>query len=235
MNPPIDLLAFAAHPDDVEISCSGTLLVHKNRGYTTGIIDLTAGELGTRGSAAIRKQESDAASKVLQLDIRENLGWADGFFEYSKEHLMAVVETIRKYRPKIVLCNAPSDRHPDHGRASKIVADACFYAGLPKIETSFPAHRPKSVYKYIQDQFMTPDVVINVTEVWDLKMKALLCYGSQFYNPESKEPSTPISGHDFLEFLKGRFAEYGRAAGFQYGEGFVCDRYIGAHSLFDLS
>lgn len=235
MKQTIDLLAFAAHPDDVEIACSGTLIVHKNQGYRTGIIDLTAGELGTRGTAEIRGQESAAASKVLKLDVRENLGLADGFFEYNQENLMRIIETIRKYQPRIVLCTAPSDRHPDHGRASKLVSDACFYAGLPKIETASPAHRPKAVYKFIQDYYIKPDVVMDISDVWEQKLEALLCYSSQFFNPESLEPKTPISGEEFLEFLKGRFADFGRPAGFRFAEGFVSDRYIGVKNFFELS
>lgn len=234
MNQKIDLLAFAAHPDDVEIACSGTLLVHKNQGYSTGIIDLTAGELGTRGSAELRSKESAAASKVLRLDVRENLGLADGFFEHNQANLLKVIDMIRKYQPKIVLCTAPSDRHPDHGRASKLVSDACFYAGLPKIITNHDAHRPVKIYKYIQDRYLKPDLVIDISEVFEEKLRVLSCYASQFFNPESVEPQTPISGIDFMEFLKGRASEFGRAGGYRYGEGFVSDTPCASKVFFEL-
>jgi bacillithiol biosynthesis deacetylase BshB1 len=233
-NQTINLLAFAAHPDDVEIACSGTMLIHKQKGYTTGVIDLTRGELGTRGTPEIRKTESEAASKVLELDIRENLDLGDGFFEHNQENLIKVISIIRKYKPQIVLSNAPHDRHPDHGRASKLVADACFYSGLTKIDTNQPAHRPKVVYQYIQDYYIKPDLVVDITAVWDKKMEALMCFKSQFYSPDSQEPATPISTKDFLDFLKGRFTEFGRPIGATYAEGFKSLRYVGTDNLFNL-
>ncbi len=233
-NQTIDLLAFAAHPDDVEIACSGTMIKHKKKGYSIGIIDLTRGELGTRGTPEIRQQESNASSKVMELDIRENLDLGDGFFEYNQENLIKIITIIRKYKPQIILSNAPHDRHPDHGRASKLVADACFYSGLTKIDTNQPAHRPKVVYQYIQDYHIKPDLVVNITDVWEQKLEALMCYKSQFYSPDSNELTTPISTKDFLEFLKGRFSEFGRPIDVSYAEGFVSLRLIGTNNLFDL-
>jgi bacillithiol biosynthesis deacetylase BshB1 len=230
----LHILAFAAHPDDVEISSSGTLIKHIQMGYACGIADLTRGEMGTRGTADLRDQESAEASKVMGLSARENLNLGDCFFEYTQENLMRVIEVIRKYQPEIVIANAPEDRHPDHGRASKLVSDACFYAGLPKIETSLPAWRPKSLFYYLQDRYLKPDFVVDITAQMPDKIKALMCYSSQFYNPESKEPTTPISTPEFLEFLQARFRELARPIGTSFAEGFICDRTPGVSDFFKL-
>lgn len=235
----LDILAFAAHPDDVEISCSGTLMKMIYQGLSAGIVDLTKGELGSRGSAELRKQEAAAASKLIGLSIRENLNLKDGFFAHDETSLRLIIEMIRKYQPEIVLCTAPSDRHPDHGRACKIVLDACFYSGLLKIETKIDGvnqaiHRPRAVYSYIQDYYLKPDFVVDVTEYWDKKIETLKCFGSQFYSPESGEPKTPISGEEFFEFLKGRALNIGRPAGYLYAEGFITHRTPGVNSLLDM-
>lgn len=230
----LDILAFGAHPDDIEISCSGTILKHIDLGYKCGAVDLTHGELGTRGSGELRLQEAEKARKILGLEVRENLGFADGFFQNDKQHQLPIVEMIRKYRPEIVLANSVHDRHPDHGKAAKLVADACFLSGLIKIDTGQEAWRPKAVYHYIQDEFIHPDLTIDITPYFDRKIESILAYGSQFYNPESDEPDTPISGKDFLDFLRGRAANMGRPIGVELAEGFTAARNIGVKSFFDL-
>ena len=202
----LDILAFAAHPYDVELSCSGTLLRHKSLGKKIGIVDLTRGEMGTRGTPEIRLQEADAASKILQLDARENLGFEDCFFKDDKEHRLKVVSVIRKYQPEIILANAVADRHPDHARAAKLISESIFLAGLKKAETKFQGEKQdswkvKSLYHYMQEKFIRPDFVIDITEWHENKMEAIMAYKSQFYNPESKEPDTAISSKEFLDFL----------------------------------
>ena len=198
----LDILAFGAHPDDVEISCAGTILKHIELGYKCGIVDLARGELGTRGSGELRLIEAEKAQQILGVDVRENLGFADGFFQNDREHQLPIIEMIRKYRPEIVLANSVHDRHPDHGKGAKLVADACFLSGLIKIETGQEAWRPKAVYHYIQDEFIHPDLTVDITPYFDKKVESILAYGSQFYDPESAEPETPISGKGFLRFLK---------------------------------
>lgn len=235
----LDILAIAAHPDDVELSCSGTILKHIKLGKKVGVIDLTQGELGTRGSAELRLNEAAQASEMLGIAVRENLGFPDGFFENSKSYQSEIIKKIRQYQPEIVLCNAVDDRHPDHGRAGKLVSDACFYSGLIKIDTTLnnqaqEAWRPKTVYHFIQDRYIKPDFVIDISEFMDLKMKAIMAFSSQFYNPESNEPNTPISNPDFLEFVKSRSSEFGRQIGARYAEGFTVERYPGVNNLFDL-
>lgn len=235
----LDVLFFAAHPDDAEISAGGSIARWTAQGKKVGIVDLTRGELGSRGSAELRDQEAQAASKVLGISSRDNLKLADGFFEQNEESLRAVITMIRKYQPNIVIANSPSDRHPDHGRASKLVRDAAFFAGLAKIETSLDGRgqekwRPKSVYFYIQDIYLKPDFVVDISEFWDKKEAALKCYGSQFYDPTSSEPSTPISGKEFFDFLKGRAYQMGRYATYEMGEGFIADRPIGMNDIFGL-
>lgn len=235
----IDILAFAAHPDDVELSAAGTLIVHSDKGYRTGIVDLTEGQLGTRGTAEMRSEESKAASEILGLTVRENLHMADGFFENNSENRMKLIEQIRRFKPEIVLANAVSDRHPDHGRASRLVAEAAFYAGLTKIESSWNgekqvAWRPKALYHYIQDYHITPDFVVDVSPTYERKIEAIKAYKSQFYDPNSNEPNTPISGSDFFDFLKGRMMEFGRPLGVQYAEGFTRSRLFGVSDLHDL-
>jgi N-acetylglucosamine malate deacetylase 1 len=235
----LNILAFASHPDDAELSCGGTLLLHKSLGKKIGIVDFTRGEMGTRGTPEIRMSESAAASKILQLDARENLGFADCFFNDDKEHRLKVASVIRKYQPEIVLANAIMDRHPDHARAAKLVSESCFLAGLTKTETALEgkpqnAWRIKALYHYIQDRYIKPDFVVDVSEWFDKKMEAILAYKSQFYNPESKEVDTPISSINFLEFLRSRAAEMGRNIGVQYAEGFTAARTPGVKNLSDL-
>jgi len=235
----LDILAVGVHPDDVELGCSGTLLNHIQKGKTCGILDLTQGELGSRGNVELRKQEANAAAKVLGIAYREQLGLKDGFFENNFESQVKLIEVIRKYRPEIVLANAINDRHPDHGRAAKLVADACFYSGLAKIETTLNNEhqniwRPKAVYHYIQDYTLKPDFVVNVSEFADKKREAILCFSSQFYNPNSTEPQTPISSPEFLESVFAKMSVFGRAIGTKYAEGFTVNRFVGVNDLFSL-
>lgn len=238
-NQKINLLAYAAHPDDVEISISGTMIKHKKMGLTTGIVDLTAGELGTRGNAELRKLESAKAAEILNLDARENLGLADGFFEINHESLLKVVVTLRKYQPDIILINAEKDRHPDHGRGHELVKRAVFLSGLPKIETSDEngqqsPWRPKNMYAYIQDYFFQPDLLIDVSEHWDLRMASLLAYSSQFFDPNSDEPQTPISTPEFLDNIEGRSIQLGRLISTKHAEGLKVIKPIGVKNLMDI-
>ncbi|MGB0368097.1 MAG: bacillithiol biosynthesis deacetylase BshB1 [Flavobacteriales bacterium] len=231
----LDILAFGAHPDDVEISCAGTILKHIELGYKCGIVDLTQGELGTRGSGELRLQEADRAKEILGLEARENLGFADGFFRNDEEHQLPIIEMIRKYQPEIVLANSVHDRHPDHGKGAKLVADACFLSGLIKINTEQEAWRPKVIYHYIQDEYIHADLTVDITPFWSKKLESIKAYTSQFYNPDSDLPETPISGMEFLDFLKGRAAVVGRPIGAKYAEGFTAARNIGVENLFDLA
>ena len=228
----IDVLAFGVHPDDVELGAAGVLLVEKSKGKKTGIIDLTAGELGTRGTAATRKEEATRAAEILDVDIRENLGFADGFFTNNKEHQLKVVEVIRKYQPEIILCNATEDRHPDHGRSAKLVSEAAFLSGLAKIETICDdvlqqAWRPKYVFHYIQDRFLQPGFVVDISEVFTTKMEAVKAYSTQFYNGTTEGPQTYISTKGFLELVEGRYRMFGKMIGVEYAEGFVTEKMIG--------
>lgn len=236
----LDILAIGVHPDDVELSASGTILKHIALGKTVGILDLTRGELGTRGNAALRTEEAMRSAKILGLSVREQLTMADGFFENNENNQKHIIQAIRKYQPEIILCNAISDRHPDHGRAAKLAADACFYSGLIKIETRAEDHslqqawRPKAVYHYIQDHFIEPDFVIDITAHMDKKMESIFAFSSQFFDPNSKEPETPISSKNFMENVKAKAALFGRAINCDYAEGFTVSRYIGVENLFDL-
>ena len=221
----LDILAFGAHPDDVELSCGGTLLVEKMNGKKTGIIDLTQGELGTRGTAAIRKKEAAAAAKILQVDIRENLELADGFFLNDEAHQKKIIAVIRKYQPEVVLCNAPDDRHPDHGKGARLVTDAVFLSGLRKIATTDngatqEVWRPKYVFNYLQDKYLTPNFVIDITKVMDKKIDAVKAYGTQFHNPDLDEPQTYISSPDFMDSVLYRAKMLGKMIGVPYAEGF---------------
>jgi N-acetylglucosamine malate deacetylase 1 len=223
----------------VELSCSGTLLKHIAMRKTVGILDLTRGELGTRGTSELRTKEANASAKILGVSFRSQLNFRDGFFANDDTHQLEVIEQVRKYQPEIVLCNAVSDRHPDHGRAAKLVEDACFYSGLSKIETKFQnemqsAWRPKAVYHYIQDQFIHPDFVVDISDFLEIKHQSIMAFSSQFYNPKSNEPETPISSKAFLESLDSKMALWGRAIGVRYAEGFTVNRYPGVNSLFDL-
>lgn len=237
--PKLDILAIGVHPDDVELSAAGTLLKEASLGKKIGIVDLTQGELGTRGSAELRMEEADRSSKILGLHARQNLGMKDGFFKNEEENIIKLARAIRQYQPEIVLANAPSDRHPDHGRAGKLIADACFYSGLRRIETQLDgdeqeAWRPKAVYHYIQDYFIEPDLVIDVTPFKEKKMEAIKAFSSQFYSPGSNEPDSPIAVKNFFDFIEGRMANMGRYIGAEYGEGFVKTRPLGVESLGKL-
>jgi bacillithiol biosynthesis deacetylase BshB1 len=232
----LDILAFGAHPDDVELGCAGTLLGAIAEGKKVGVIDLTKGELGTRGTISQRLSESQLASEVLGLSIRENLGMADGFFINNKEHQLIVIETIRRFQPSIIFCNAPEDRHPDHGRAASLIEEAAFLSGLEKIKTSHEgiaqeAWRPTQVFHYIQSRSLTPNFVVDISKHIEKKMESIMAYQSQFYNPNSNEPDTFISSAAFLEFVKGRAKELGQQIGVQYAEGFITKKILGINSL----
>jgi len=235
----LDILAIGAHPDDVELCCAATLAKEVANGKKVGIVDLTMGELGTRGTEETRKKESKIASEILGIKIRENLAFADGFFVNDKAHQLEVIKVIRKYQPDIVLCNAIDDRHIDHGRGSKLVSDACFLSGLIKIKTHYndepQVHwRPKHVYHYIQWKNLEPDFVVDVTGFMDKKMEAVLAYKTQFYDPKSDAPDTPISSKNFLDSIVHRAIDMGRLVGVEYAEGFTVERYPAVDSLFDL-
>jgi bacillithiol biosynthesis deacetylase BshB1 len=234
-----DILAIGIHPDDVELSCSGTIAKHVEMGKTVVMLDLTRGELGTRGTPEIRTQEAHAAAKILGVADRPQLNFKDGFFESNEVHQRQVIEQIRKYQPEIILCNAVNDRHPDHARAAKLVADACFYSGLLKIETTLDGQkqapwRPKAVYHYIQDYYIHPDFVIDVSAYMEIKHQSIMAYASQFYDPKSKEPQTPISSKEFIETINSKMSLWGRVIGVSYAEGYTVSRYPGVKSLFDL-
>ncbi|MBQ0732930.1 bacillithiol biosynthesis deacetylase BshB1 [Aquimarina celericrescens] len=235
----LDILAVGAHPDDVELSCSGTIAKEVDKGKKVGILDLTRGELGTRGNAEIRDTEAQKASEILGVATRENLNFKDGFFINNEEHQLEVIKILRKYRPEIVLCNAINDRHIDHGRGSKLVSDACFLSGLKKIETVYnnqqqEVWRPKQVYHYIQWKHIEPDFVVNISDHIEKKMESVQAYASQFYDANSKQPSTPISSKNFLDSIKYRAADLGRIIGVDYAEGFTVERYVAVDSIFDL-
>jgi N-acetylglucosamine malate deacetylase 1 len=235
----IQVLAIAVHPDDVELGCAGTLMVEKILGKTTGVIDLTRGELGTRGSAELRLQEATAAAKVMNLDIRENLGMADGFFQNNEENQRLLIAAIRKYQPEIVLASALADRHPDHGRAGKLISDSCFLSGLRKIITKGEngadqeQWRPKYVFHFIQDRFYQPSFVYDISTVYDRKKDAIKCYESQFHSPtyDKDEPQTYISGPEFLDSIVGRDQMYGKMIGVKFAEGFISEKMIGISRL----
>lgn len=236
MHVKLDVLAIGVHPDDVELGCSGTILVALSEGKKVGIVDLTRGELGTRGSAEIRKTEAANAAKVLGVHVRENLGLADGFFLNDEVHQRKVIMMIRKYQPEIILCNAPEDRHPDHGRSSKLVSDAAFLSGLRKIETELDgvnqeAWRPKYVFHYLQDRFLQPHFVVDVSDHMDKKIESILSYTTQFYNPDLDEPQTYISSPDFMESVKARAMMLGKRIGVKYAEGYVSEKMIGVKSM----
>lgn len=235
----VDILAIGVHPDDVELCAGGTVIKHIDLGYTLGICDLTKGELGTRGTPEIRLQEAEESAKFLGMAFRINLGMADGFFGVSQENILKLIEVIRACKPKIVIGNAILDRHPDHGRASKLISEACFYSGLLKIETSWKGtpqnrHRPNAVYHYIQDKNLNADFVVDITPFFQKKLDAIKIFRSQFFNPDSKEPNTPISSLDFLEFVEAKSRSYAREINVKYAEAFNVERAIGVNDLFDL-
>lgn len=235
----VDILAIGIHPDDVELSCAGTLLKHIAAGYSCGILDLTEGELGTRGNPELRRKEAALSSEILGLKVREIMNLRDGFFVTGDPDLTEVIKRIRKYQPEIVLCNAVSDRHPDHGRAAKLVSDACFYSGLRRIETTHEGiqqstWRPNAVYHYIQDRSLKPDLVVDVTPFAEKKLESIKAFSSQFFNPQSNEPATPISSADFLEFVKAKMRVYGRDILVEFAEGFTVERVPGVEDLMKL-
>lgn len=236
----LDILAIGVHPDDIELSCSGTLISHIQKGYTVGLLDLTLGELGTRGSAELRTQEAMEAARIMGALVREQLDLKDGFFTHNEENLKKIIRIIRKYKPTIVLANAVEDRHPDHGRAAKLTADACFLAGLRRIETlddsgqPQAAWRPKHVYHYIQDRALQPDFAVDISAFMDKKFETIMAYKSQFYDPLSNEPVTPISSKSFLDSVRGKDSVYGRYIGTEYAEGYTVSRVIGVDDMFDL-
>ena len=235
----LDILAFGAHPDDVELGCGGTVAKEIQLGKKVGIVDLTRGELGTRGSAEIRDTEAAKAAKILGVSVRENLRMRDGFFKNDEAHQMQIIEMIRKYKPEIVLCNVIDDRHIDHGKGSSLVSDACFLSGLRRIETSHnneaqEAWRPKVVYHYIQWKNIEPDFVVDITGFEQKKVDAIMAYDSQFFNPDTNEPETPIATKNFLESINYRAQDLGRLIGTDFGEGFTVERYLAVNSLTDL-
>lgn len=235
----LDILAFGAHPDDVELGCGATIAKEVSLGKKVGIVDLTRGELGTRGSAELRKIEADNAAKIMGVSVRENLGFADGFFTNDKEHQLEIIKMIRKYQPEIVLCNAIDDRHIDHGKGSKLVSDACFLSGLLKIETEIEGKqqekwRPKLVYHYMQWKNLQPDFVVNVTGFIDVKTAAVQAYSSQFFDPNSKEPETPITSKNFIDSIHYRARDCGRLIGVEFAEGFNTERYVAVENLDKL-
>ena len=236
----LDILAIAAHPDDAELGCGGTIAKHTSLGYKVGIVDLTRGELGTRGTPETRQKEASDSAKILGVSVRENLGLPDGFFQNSSESQLAVIRAIRTYQPRIILANAVYDRHIDHGKGASLAYDASFLSGLVKIETvsadgkKQAPWRPEAVYHYVQSQFISPDFVIDISAEWETKMRAVKPFTSHFFNPHSKEPETYISKPAFLKMLQGSAVEYGHAIGTMYGEGFTVRRFIGVDNLFNL-
>ncbi len=236
----LDILAIAAHPDDAELGCGGTIAKHTSLGYKVGIADLTRGELGTRGTPETRQKEASESAKILGVSVRENIGLPDGFFQNNAESQLAVIRAIRTYQPRIILANAVYDRHIDHGKGASLAYDASFLSGLVKIETvnaqgeKQAPWRPEVVYHYVQSQFITPDFVVDISAEWETKMSAVKAFSSQFFNPDSEEPETYISKPGFLRMLEARAVEYGHAIGAAYGEGFTTRRFIGIDSLFNL-
>ncbi len=235
----LDILVLAAHPDDAELGCGGTIVKHIALGHKVGVVDITRGELGTRGTIHTREQEAADSAKIMGLAVRENLGLKDGFFRHQPEEQMSVIRAIRKYQPDIVLANAVYDRHPDHGKASDLAFESCFLSGLVKVETSLDgklqqAWRPKVLYHYIQSQYIEPQLVVDVSDHWETKMNAIRAFKTQFYDPTSNEPSTYISNPGFLKMIESRGQEMGHAIGVKYGEGFTVRRFIGVDSLFNI-
>lgn len=239
---PLDILVLAVHPDDAELGCAGTLIKHIRQGKRVGIIDLTQGELGTRGSAETRKAEAEKASRLMGLSVRENLKMRDGFFRNDESHQRQIIQAIRKYRPEIVITNAYTDRHPDHGRACELVSDSVFLSGLRKIETlenqqiQHP-HRPGMLLHFIQDYYIRPDIVVDISDVWDAKVKAIQAYTTQFFtsaSTASDEPETYISKPGFMHLIEGRAREFGKYIQAEYAEGFTCKRVLGVDDIFSL-
>jgi bacillithiol biosynthesis deacetylase BshB1 len=236
----LDILVLASHPDDAELGCGGTIAKHTSAGDKVGIVDLTRGELGTRGTPATRQKEAETSAEILGVTVRENLNLPDGFFQNTPESQLTVIRIIRKFQPRIILANAVYDRHIDHAKGASLAYDAAFLSGLVKIETldeegnKQAAWRPDAVYHYVQSHFIKPDFVVDISAQWDVKMKAVKAFSSQFFNPASEEPETYISKPGFLRMLEARAVEYGHAIGADYGEGFTVRRLIGVDSLFHL-
>ena len=235
----LDILAFGAHPDDVELGCGGTIAKEVAKGKKIGIIDLTRGELGTRGTAETRDEEAFNAAKILGVSMRTNMEFLDGFFLNDKTHQLAIIKMIRKYKPEIILCNAIDDRHIDHGKGSQLVSDACFLSGLLKIETEDDGAlqkpwRPKQVYHYIQWKNLEPQLTVDVSGFIDKKMESVLAYKTQFFDAKSNEPETPISSKNFTDSILYRARDLGRLIGVEHAEGFTVERYVAVDSLFDL-
>lgn len=236
----LDILVLASHPDDAEISCAGTIARHVALGHAVGIVDLTQGELGTRGTVEIRAREAAASAKILGVAVRENLGLKDGFFQNDPTHQLSVVRAVRKFQPSIVLANAVYDRHIDHGKGASLAYDACFLSGLVRVETfdeegrKQKPWRPAVVYHYIQSLYIEPDFIVDVSDYWEKKMEAIQAFKSQFYDPQSNEAETYISSPGFVKMLEARAIDWGYAIGTKYGEGFTTRRYPGVRSLFDL-
>lgn len=235
----LDILVITVHPDDAELGCGGTIASHVAMGKKVGIVDLTRGEMGTRGTVEVREQEANAASKVLGVSVRENLSMADGFFANDREHQLQLIKAIRRYQPDLVIANAIKDRHPDHGRAALLAKDACFLSGLRMIETkdegkSQESWRPKQVWHMVQSMYITPDVVVDVSAHWETKMEAIRCFKSQFDASEGDDPGTFLTTPLFMKFVEARGQEYGHAIGVAYGEGFTNDKQLGVESLYDF-
>jgi bacillithiol biosynthesis deacetylase BshB1 len=235
----LDILVFAVHPDDAELGCAGTLLKHIELGKKVGIVDFTRGELGTRGTAETRDVEAADAANILGLHVRENLKFRDAFFKNDEEHQLALIRMIRKYQPEIILSNALHDRHPDHGKAGDLANDACFLSGLAKIQTQLDgeeqtAWRPNLVLQFIQDQYIKPDIIVDITPFMDKKIESVKAYKTQFFNPELDEEQTYISSPEFMESIFGRAREFGKSIGATYGEGFTSRKLLGVKNLFDL-
>lgn len=236
----LDLLVFAVHPDDAELGCSGTILKHIAAGKKVGIVDLTRGELGTRGTAETRDAEAARSAEILGLHARENLRMRDGFFKNDEEHQLQIIRMMRKYRPEIIFANALHDRHPDHGRAGELVNDALFLSGLPKIRTfnedgsEQEAWRPRLMLQYIQDRYIQPDIVVDVTDFWEKKMESIRAFSTQFYNPDLDEQETYLSSPEFLKVIDARGRELGKYINATFAEGFTCRKFLGVDDLFQL-
>jgi len=235
----LHILAIGAHPDDVELGCTGTLINHIRKGQKAGVLDLTEGELGSRGTVQSRYEEAQASAGVLGLSMRTNLQMADGFFQNNKEHQLKIIRILRRFQPDLVLANALADRHPDHGRAGRLIADACFFSGLRKIETEWEGEpqspwRPKKVFHYIQDRFSEPDLIVDISGSFEQKMEAISCFKTQFFNDNSGEPETYISNPGFLDKIRNRASQLGHRIGVQYGEGFMVESRLGVSDLDQL-
>ncbi|HRX30220.1 MAG TPA: bacillithiol biosynthesis deacetylase BshB1 [Saprospiraceae bacterium] len=231
----VDILAIGVHPDDIELCCCGTVLSHISQGYKVGYCDLTQGEMGTRGTNELRLHESREAAKLAGVEFRVNLGMEDAFFAHNQANILSIAKVVRLSNAKVVLANAVHDRHPDHGRASKLISDACFYSGLAKIEIAGTvAHRPHAVYHYIQDRNLKADFVVDISNFVKEKMACIQCFSSQFYDPNSEEPNTPISGQDFMHYIESKQLSYARETGAEYAEGFNVERVPAIKNLFDL-